>query len=59
MYKELHLKNVGPTQSDCYLTRERDGYRHFGDNAFCFKINRISINQSSGEHKILPIVIEI
>ena len=54
IYKELHLKNVCPIQSDWYWTRERDGYRHFDDNAFCFKISRSSINQSSGEHKRLP-----
>ena len=54
IYKELHLKNVCPIQSDWYWTRERDGYRHFDDHAFCFKISRSSINQSSGEHKILP-----
>ena len=54
IYKELHLKNVCPIQSDWYWTRERDGYRHFDDHAFCFKISRSSINQSSGEHKRLP-----
>ena len=54
IYKELHLKNVCPIQSDWYWTRERDGYRHFDDNAFCFKIGRSSINQSSGEPKRLP-----
>ena len=49
IYKELHLKKVCPIQSDCYWTRERDGYRHFDENAFCFQINR-----RDKVHKELP-----
>jgi hypothetical protein len=49
IYKELHLKNVCPIQSDWYWTRERDGYRHFDEDAFCFQIN-----QRDKAHKKLP-----
>jgi CxxC motif-containing protein len=49
IYKELHLKNVCPIQSDWYWTKERDGYRHFDENAFCFQINR-----RDKAHKKLP-----